>query len=363
MNNQDPKVPAVKSSVLKEKKDMEKRLERDFVVKNMPSLASFSSLSYENGEKVKTKYRGQKKASASSTSSEDKSRSIGLLIIVGGFVIIVALGFAVYYFLIAPSLPNNKSQNQAPAVQNNPVAENNNLADNKVTPIKADNISQNTASSTSTSSPEIDLGLASSSTTVASSSEMQASSSAFVLPSHKDSDGDYLSDEAEVLLGTDPNNVDTDGDSYPDRKEILNGYNPKGPGNLSDDQLAIYKDPENLFAVVYPQSWQASQVSSSSTLFSAPDNSMVQIAYEDSGQDNSDILAWYKSQFDDANQLDSTRVIDSDMGVGLISTDGQTAYFLAPDHRHIYVVSYIKAGQSSDQEKAFKLMATTIMIP
>jgi hypothetical protein len=71
----------------------------------------------------------------------------------------------------------------------------------------------------------------------------------------KDSDGDGLSDDEEIKLGTNPNspdtdndgltdreevkvygtnplNADTDGDGYTDGDEVKGGYNPKGPGKL-----------------------------------------------------------------------------------------------------------------------------------
>lgn len=49
-----------------------------------------------------------------------------------------------------------------------------------------------------------------------------------------DSDGDGLTDEQELALGTDPHNPDTDGDGYPDGVEVENGFNPLGEGKLSD---------------------------------------------------------------------------------------------------------------------------------
>lgn len=48
-----------------------------------------------------------------------------------------------------------------------------------------------------------------------------------------DTDGDQLSDKDEVkVYKTDPLNPDTDGDTYLDGEEVKNGYDPKGKGKL-----------------------------------------------------------------------------------------------------------------------------------
>lgn len=76
-------------------------------------------------------------------------------------------------------------------------------------------------------------------------------------PSLVDSDGDGLTDEEEILIGTNinlidtdndglsdyeevkiygtnPLSADTDGDGFLDGDEVRNGYNPNGPGRLID---------------------------------------------------------------------------------------------------------------------------------
>ncbi|KKR15199.1 MAG: hypothetical protein UT42_C0007G0015 [Candidatus Falkowbacteria bacterium GW2011_GWA2_39_24] len=50
----------------------------------------------------------------------------------------------------------------------------------------------------------------------------------------KDSDQDGLSDEVELLIGTDPYNKDSDDDGVDDRREIEQGRNPLGSGKLRD---------------------------------------------------------------------------------------------------------------------------------
>ncbi|MFA5129713.1 MAG: hypothetical protein WC477_02195 [Patescibacteria group bacterium] len=52
-------------------------------------------------------------------------------------------------------------------------------------------------------------------------------------PNNADSDGDGLTDGEEVMTyHTNPLNTDTDGDGYPDGAEVKSGYNPNGPGKL-----------------------------------------------------------------------------------------------------------------------------------
>lgn len=48
---------------------------------------------------------------------------------------------------------------------------------------------------------------------------------------NEDSDNDGLTDDLEILHGTDPKKADTDGDGYGDKQEITNGYDPAAPGD------------------------------------------------------------------------------------------------------------------------------------
>ena len=53
-----------------------------------------------------------------------------------------------------------------------------------------------------------------------------------------DSDGDGLSDEEELLLGTDPYNPDTDGDGLTDYEEVrIYGTDPLNPDTDGDGYL------------------------------------------------------------------------------------------------------------------------------
>src|ERR1019366_8352365 len=49
-----------------------------------------------------------------------------------------------------------------------------------------------------------------------------------------DSDGDGISDEDEIRLGTNPFDRDTDHDGYPDGLEVALGSDPRDPGGVPD---------------------------------------------------------------------------------------------------------------------------------
>jgi hypothetical protein len=65
-------------------------------------------------------------------------------------------------------------------------------------------------------------------------------------PENSDTDGDGLSDYEEVkIYHTDPLNPDTDGDGYLDGEEVEHGYNPLGSGKLFDFSLITGESKED----------------------------------------------------------------------------------------------------------------------
>ncbi|MCF7860136.1 hypothetical protein K9M09_00745 [Patescibacteria group bacterium] len=183
-----------------------------------------------------------------------------------------------------------------------------------------------------------------------------------VLPTVVDSDSDGLSDAAELFLGTNTQLSDTDNDGYSDLEEIMSGYNPNGAGKLEENNnLAFFSNLAGGFAVIYPHDWELNIVSPDSTLFAAPDDSFMQISREDSGQINTDIISWYQKKFGDIDMLSQDRFIESNFGPGIISADGQIAYFLGPDNRNIYVIEYIKSGEATPYIEIFRMMVSTLM--
>jgi hypothetical protein len=315
--------------------ELQARLQHDFVVKNMPSLASFSGASY-NSPVVATPSAFKKELKKNSFSP----KSTGIIIIAAGLVIIGILFYVAYRFLIVPAMnPDNNLQNiSTPPIEKE--------INEPIIPV------EEASSSVPEIVPIIDLTAGSSSATVLDLN----------LPVLIDTDNDGLSDEAEAFLGTNPQLSDSDNDTYSDKQEILGAYNPIGAGKLSDNSnLALYADTQGLFALIYPNLWQVSTTQFGTTLFAAPDQSFIQIAYEDGEQDYTDIIAWYRGQFADVDTLSADRFLTSNLGPGILSADQQIAYFLDKDGRHVFVLSYIKSGEGSPYQDIFRMMSATLM--
>lgn len=317
--------------------ELQQRLQKDFIVKNMPAFTSFSGASYDSPSQ-KSNHSSQPVKER----NQPSHKSVGLIIIGSGILVVLIIFYLAYRFLILPAM-NTKSnagveetvQKETPAVV---------IPEVIAVPTSTELVVVPVETSVATTTPEIPAEL--------------------ILPLVADADNEGLSDAAEVFLGTNPQAADTDNDNYSDKQEILGGYNPVGAGKLADNRnLALYTNPDRAFAVVYPQDWSISVAGQNSTLFSAPDNSFIQISYEDSEQNQPDILAWYRGQFSDFESLDSSRFIESSFGPGVMSADGQIAYFLDADGRHVFVLSYIKSGESAAYLDVFKMMVATMMTP
>lgn len=319
--------------------ELQKRLQQDFVVKNMPAFTSFSGASYEHAATPSGSV--PKPSLNSAPAGKIDHKSAGIIIIGVGLLIVVALFYLAYRFVIKPAM-NNSGLKQSPSVEQ------------VVTPVVNEPVVPELVA-TATALTVVPVEAESSSTTPEVVPDL-------ILPVIADADNDGLSDVAEVFLGTNPQLADTDNDNYSDKQEILAGYNPAGAGKLNDNgNLALFSDNQGVFAVIYPAAWEVNVANPKATLFSAPDQSFIQIAFEDAEQNYPDIITWYKSQFSDVDTLSQERLIESSFGPGILSADQQIAYFLDTDGRRVFVVSYIKSGETAPYLEIFKMMVASLM--
>ncbi|MDP3793378.1 MAG: hypothetical protein Q8R07_01355 [Candidatus Uhrbacteria bacterium] len=162
-------------------------------------------------------------------------------------LVLVIVGFLFWYFAIHRSADSSQKISPAATVAEPPAPP----APPPEVPATPEPVTEPEA--TSTLPPPITVPPAGSN--VPPPTAVESTSTSTVAPplAVKDTDGDGLSDEREVELGTDPNkadtdsdglsdgeevlqygtnplNADTDGDGYQDGVEMKNGFNPRGPG-------------------------------------------------------------------------------------------------------------------------------------
>ncbi len=143
-----------------------------------------------------------------------------------------------------------------------------------------------------------------------------------------DSDHDGLTDEEEVLYGTDKNKRDTDADGYTDGDEVANLYNPLKPGHakIYDSRLVVtYVNNRYHYNLIYPAVWQIKD-DGDSVIFQDKNGEFIQVLVVKDEQNYNTVLDWYKANVDqDVGQLTKFEID----GVQAIRTlDGYKVYFL-----------------------------------
>ena len=304
----------------------------------------------------KTKSTGFSLTESSSSTKKSNVKTIGLVIIGSGLIIVSLLVYFSYRFIIKPAAK--------PVVQTAEKINNSNInlknknisivsSSTKSTKVSATSSSNNLQ--TTTTILQLKTNTISSITpSLASSSNIskkESSSSSTLLATSTtnnikqapliDSDHDGLNNLEELAFGTSPVSVDTDHDGYPDLVEIEHNYNPVGNGPLaSDTALAIFHNSNLNYSLLYPKNWPESTVNNGQTVvFTAPNDSLFQISVQDNKQ-HLNISDWYHNLFSKAStsQLISKNTA-SWTGLGLKNSNN--FYLTDKAKEHIYVISYM----------------------
>lgn len=305
-----------------EKETIGADIHQDLIVHNMPSSARLVGSNY-----AAPRPASLKTSNLTSVETKHNFKAVGLLIIVGGIIVISGLAYASYYFVIKPAA----NKNQTPIVTKETLKASS-------TPVKATSTAVDLATTTmlATTTPSIlDLNLA------ATSSEATSSQPEFLPP--VDSDGDGLYDEEELTLGLNLNLTDTDNDGYSDLAEINNNYNPAGGGKLAaNSKLINYFDAQAGYEVLSPKDWLVKTLKDNyTTIFTAPDNSLIQISVQDN-PDKQSILVWYDNSFPDT-VVTYDKIRSTDNWDGIMGDDNLNFYLTDKKRTNIYVISYIPA--------------------
>ncbi|MFA5886751.1 MAG: hypothetical protein WC863_03145 [Patescibacteria group bacterium] len=327
--------------------ELDPRVHRDLIVHNMPSPSKLKA--------VAPRTKGIMSPSFSNYQLQkplNNFKFFGLLIIIAGVIFIGVVVYVSYKFIIYPSAQTNPNQIviQAPVVATSAAL----IATSTVEISPA---------------PAFDLSLLSSSTAeIASSTPLINindpaafnNTSALAIA---DSDSDGLNDEEETILGTSIMLADSDGDTYSDLAELNSGYNPAGSGKLAADlNLTVYKNKLFSFDLIHPKNWPVKVLNNEATvIFTAPDESLVQISIQDNPTQAS-ILSWYEESFPNV-VVAYDKLRDGATWEGIMGEDDFNFYLTDKKHNNIIVVSYIPAlEQRLVYPNIFKLIINSLTI-
>ena len=326
------------------------------IVHNMPRITKSGPLGI-----IKKTGSGGFSLNDSAKSGKSKVKTTGLLIIGGGLILILALAYLSYHFIVKPvAQPTTSAVVAQPAATETATTTTvaatttNNITTSS--PVAPQISNELTVSSTilqlepgvspkATSllvNPQATSSVATNTGVMATSSETVGGTSS-KLPPLADTDQDGINDLEEQAFGTSATSSDTNNNGYPDLTEIKNNYNPIGTGHLaSDTALATFINSKLGYYILYLKNWPEAAVNNGDTVvFTAPDDSLIQISVQDNSRHVA-ISDWYQNLFPgtDSSQLTQKSTATWD-GVG--PTGGTNFYLTDKSKQRIFVVSYIPA--------------------
>lgn len=341
--------------------ELKKKVDQDLVVHNMPAnrgLVSSSGLDTSGNQQM----------------SEEKKhfKTIGVVIIVGGIILVGVLIYLSYKFIISPA--SNSNQTQVNTSQQQLVEENiNNVvssteSDGEEFSGQEEQVPLSIASSTPSGSIEIDEGEQNQGGEVDNLDNPAEEDGQNEIDNEEelvpilDADSDGLSDDEENALFTSLFQADSDGDGYYDLSEIENGYNPSGEGLLEDSSaLTRYYNSVANYSLLYPANWSLASSNNDYTIvISTPDNSLMQISVQDNARLQG-ILSWYEETI--GQSADYDKLMSKDGWEGIMGENDQNFYLTDESRVNIYVISYIPAiSERLNYKNIFDVMVNSFRI-
>ncbi len=283
-----------------------------------------------------------------------QAKMTGIIIMFGGFLFLVIVSVAAYYFLIFLSgnkpqetkRPDKAKEKIINEEQKKPANELEKIFQNENKELE---IATTTDEIATSGSILLEAGDFEVSTTSASGADLTlenfvSTSTSINYAPAEDSDNDSLSNAEELLFGTDNDNQDSDGDGYSDFSEIVNFYNPAGIGKLTGNPgVRKYTNKTYGYNLLCPTRWESQKISDeSSIIFKSEDNQFIQVIVQPN-TDNLSIDDWYLAQFS-ISEINHTRkqtINNNGQPIEVIKNeDGLVAYFTDPKNKHIYTINY-----------------------
>lgn len=336
---------------IKEDETIVKKVNQDLIVHNMPDKKRLAG----NGFLEKTAVSSGGFQGAQITAPKNNFKKIGLLIIIGGFIVIGILVYLSFRFIIKPTVKNSNAPitTQVPndkATSTAPISAPSEAIVISASPLVATNsaVSLNFSTSSNENIPPLDA--------------LSGLTSDQVIPL-LDSDSDGLYDEEEIALGTNPNSIDSDLDTYLDKTELDGGYNPNGNLKLeANPALLKYSNVAFNYEILYPKAWSFQEVASDNTvLFTAPDESIIQISVQDNPSQLG-IASWFADAFPNES-LTYDKLKSGATWDGVIGGDNLNFYLTDKKHTKIYIISYLPIfANRLAYPNLFKALANSIVL-
>lgn len=313
----------------------------DFITHNMPSPHLFSGQTFSHEDDLKIK---------KTSVIKEAHHQVGILIIAGGLVLIVAIIYIGYLLLIKPVLTPQEEivENQAPVIEK--VAT---IVEPEIIPPVSEIVAP------------VEVEIATTTTEIASTSEnlLAEETPIFEIKTEintTDTDADGLTDNEEKIIGTDPNKADTDNDGYLDLAEIKSGYDPLVAGQkLSDDSSILIYQIDLKARVLYPTFWEVTKSDLDNTvIFADADKAFIQISYQENSQKLKP-LEWFNQEFAGVTPGES---ISGKFWQGIYTQDGLAAYVFNQDYSKVYSFSVSPLSSDTSSLVLFKLMINNLLI-
>lgn len=288
---------------------------------------------------------------SSTNKGTENSRTVGLLILVGGvFVLIAVLGFF-YYFLTSENKTIVNEPITTGVAQKDEISTNQenkgsgtSVVEDEQQKESEEDILKKTTTDLEEEKTDISKDFVATTTNMTDTTQTKGATSTVIEKTEPkivvDTDKDGLSDIEEVLLGSNVNLTDSDGDGYGDLVEVLGLYNPAGQSNiLTNSNIEKYTNNKYGYSVYYSSFWPIELVGGEeSVMFKLNNNQFINIIVEDNSE-SLFINDWYKKQFDNPI-IKPNQIIVKKGWNGLRSNDGLIAYLMHPSRSKIFVLSY-----------------------
>lgn len=308
---------------------------------------------------------GTKKSSSQSSNGEaDNAKKVGFIILVVGFLFLtVALAGSYYYFVMKPNKQKvsdsanvlaEKQKVEEPKKEvekvvkeaekpkvtepTTPASSNEvktNIVKQDIKDGKSENINDNIIPKEN-AVPKEDVNIENKENNGISESIKAKKPTPPVLV---DNDGDGLSAEEEIAVGTSDNSPDTDSDGYNDLAEMLNGYNPLGEGTINDS--AFFQSLESAkygFSLSYPKVFQVIENTGDTIIIDLGNEEFFQI-YVEPNVGKLSMEDWYKKQFG-VNTVDKNLFFNNGDWEGIKKADQNSMFIKNINNDYVIAFNY-----------------------